>query len=85
VTEALGGGVEVIYDDNGSSGHVEERILRPTPPAKKDRVKIVGQEGTEDSGAEGTLVGVDGNDGIMKEGNGGFKIVDMSSLCKLAA
>ena len=51
-------------------------------PGKKDPVKVVtGQL----AGETGTLIGIDGEDGIVKmDANTDIKILDLESLAKLA-
>ncbi|CAM9395767.1 unnamed protein product, partial [Heterosigma akashiwo] len=55
---------------------------RPAVPEKKDRVRVVSGQ---DTGLEGVLVGVDSQDGILKDANNEFKFVEMVSLVKIRA
>ena len=56
--------------------------LERVAPGKKDPVKVVtGQL----AGETGTLIGIDGEDGIVKmDANTDIKILDLESLAKLA-
>ena len=51
-------------------------------PGKKDEIKVVsGQQ----AGETGKLIGIDGEDGIVKmDTNSDIKILDLESLCKRA-
>ena len=52
------------------------------PPAKKDKLIILKGEL---AGQSGTLIGIDGTDGIVKlAGNSDIKILDLESCAKLA-
>ncbi|XP_013607380.1 PREDICTED: putative transcription elongation factor SPT5 homolog 1 [Brassica oleracea var. oleracea] len=69
----------------GSSGEGDTIMALPSeleivPPRKNDRVKIVGGQFR---GSIGTLIGIDGSDGIVKiEENLDVKILDLAILAK---
>lgn len=54
--------------------------LQPTAPAKNDRLMIIAGE---NKGQTGTLLGLDGTDGIVKMDSLDINIIEMSSLCRL--
>jgi len=74
VAEAASGGDQIV----------EATSLRLVPPSRKDRVKIVGEVGdvgasSQAPGAVGSLIGMDGPDGIVKVGEGPFLVGESSS------
>ena len=65
---------------------VDALALRLVPPSKKDRVKILGEidSAAAPPGAVGSLIGVDGLDGIVRWDNTtDLTIIDMRLLGKL--
>jgi len=75
------GGSSVSVLIGGETVNVAIGELERVPPGKKDQVKVVtGQL----AGETGTLIGIDGEDGIVKmDANTDIKILDLESLCKL--
>lgn len=65
----------------GSNELVPVSELLPVAPAKKDSVRIVGEE----RGATGTVIGLDGPDAVIRiDGTADFRIVPIQSLVKIA-
>ena len=52
-------------------------------PQSKDTVRVYGSTTDTERGVEGQLVGIDGDDGIIKLPDGDYKIMDMSNLVKV--
>ena len=52
-------------------------------PQSKDTVRAYGSTTDTERGVEGQLVGIDGDDGIIKLPDGDYKIMDMSNLVKV--
>ena len=73
INEESGGGSVIVTPD----------MIEPVRPSKKDKVKLIRGEL---AGSTGTLIGIDGTDGIVKlDQNNDFKILSMNSLAKLVA
>jgi len=71
-----------VQTESGETLNVRVTDLRPAVPEKKDHVRVISGQ---DTGLEGVLVGVDNQDGILKDANSEFKFVEMVSLVKLKA
>lgn len=78
ITAILAGGKVQLA---GTSEPVSVADLAPVAPAKKDSVRIVGEE----RGATGTVIGLDGPDAVIRvDGTADFRIVPIQSLVKIA-
>ena len=69
-----------------SSGGAKESVTRSelavVPPLKKDKLLVLTGE---HAGSSGTLIGIDGSDGIVKlTANSDIKIPDLECCAKLA-
>jgi len=84
IQEVLGDQCRVTLPDRGDESlTVPNDMLEPVAPGKRDRLRVVGGGF---SGESGVLIGVYGNDGIVKmDVNLEIKILPMTSLAKLAA
>jgi len=73
----------VLVDVAGEEVHVPVADVQRVAPGKKDQIKVVkGQQ----AGETGVLIGIDGEDGIVKmDTNSDIKILDLESLCKVAS
>jgi len=71
-----------VQTENGELQNLRVSDIRPAVPEKKDRVRVISGQ---DAGLEGVLVGVDSQDGILKDANNEFKFVEMVSLVKIRA
>lgn len=56
--------------------------VEPAPPVKKDRCTVM--MGPL-KGLVGTLIGMDGDDAIVKNADGDFKMAPMNAICKLTS
>lgn len=83
IQEVLGDQCRVTLPDRGNETvTVPNDMLEAVAPAKRDRLRVVGGDF---NGECGSLVGVYGNDGIVKmDVNLEIKILPMTSLAKLA-
>lgn len=83
IQEVLGDQCRVTLPDRGNETiTVPNDMLEAVQPAKRDRLRVVGGNF---AGECGSLVGVYGNDGIVKmDVNLEIKILPMTSLAKLA-
>lgn len=80
-TAVAGGGRCKVRLRDGREEVVEAEFLRPVPPSKKDKVKIIKGEMR---GMVGELHGIDERDGIVKiEGTKAIHILQMSFLGKI--
>ena len=52
-------------------------------PQSKDTVRVYGSTTDTERGVEGQLIGIDGDDGIIKLPDGDYKIMNMSNLVKV--
>lgn len=77
-----GPGLALVKLANGEAPlTIPADFLEPVAPEKRDAVKIIGGEHREEIGS---LIGVDGSDGIVKltVGAAGFKVMPMKDLAK---
>lgn len=79
VIEVTPGGVVTLAANGSSIPNVPAMELKPVTPAKNDTLMIIAGES---KGQVGTLLGVDGTDGIVKMGSHDINIIEMSSLCR---
>jgi transcription elongation factor SPT5 len=84
IQEVLGDQSRITLPDRGDESlTLPNDVLEPVAPGKRDRLRVVGGGF---SGESGVLIGVYGNDGIVKmDVNLEIKILPMTSLAKLAA
>ena len=84
IQEVLGDQCRITLPDRGDESlTVPSDVLEPVAPGKRDRLRVVGGGF---SGESGVLIGVYGNDGIVKmDVNLEIKILPMTTLAKLAA
>lgn len=83
IQEVLADQCRVTLPDRGNENiSVPNEMLEPVAPSKRDRLRVVGGNF---KGECGSLVGVYGNDGIVKmDVNMEIKILPMTTLAKLA-
>jgi transcription elongation factor SPT5 len=67
-------------DVDGQVQSVNGTDIMPVAPARNDRLVIIAGE---NKGQTGTLLGLDGTDGIVKMESLDINIIEMSSLAKL--
>jgi len=73
--------VKILSKADGDTISVPHEFLEPVTPAKKDKIKIIRGEF---KGHTGSLIGIDGSDGIVKmEINLDIKILRLDFLAKL--
>ena len=74
---------KAIVLENEAGGQTtigDATLLKPQPPAKRDRAMIYG----DGSMLKGTVIGLDGPEAVVKiDGSGEFKIIKASTLVKL--
>ena len=82
IKEIQGDNSALIELEDKSTQTVKVNDLTMVSPAEHDTVLVTG--GNE-VGLEGTLVCIDGTDGILKDANDDFKIVEVSFLARVQA
>ena len=80
IKEIKGDNSALIELEDKSTQTVTVSDLAMVPPSEHDTVLVTG--GNE-VGLEGTLVCIDGTDGILKDANDDFKIVEVSFLARV--
>ncbi|ORY05248.1 transcription elongation factor Spt5 [Basidiobolus meristosporus CBS 931.73] len=74
---------EIVLDGSNDKLSLPVDYIEPVKPNKNDKIKVMGGEF---KGQVGTLIGIDGQDGIVKlEGGRDFKILNINGLAKFAS
>ena len=70
-----------VPDPDHAGEEVELSALAPLAPSKKDRVRVLEDSDSAPAGTAGLLIGIDGNDGIVKVDNSSdLLIVPLATL-----
>ncbi|KAK9768889.1 transcription elongation factor spt5 [Basidiobolus ranarum] len=73
---------DIVLEGSNDKLSLPVDYIEPVKPNKRDKIKVMGGEF---KGQVGTLIGIDGQDGIVKlEGGKDFKILNMNGLAKYA-
>lgn len=85
VIRNISGGMCVVYlTDEDKIENIPCEHLEPVPPEKGDRAKVIAGDERE---ATGSLISMDGNDGVFKcdsQENDSILMVPLNTLCKMA-